>query len=189
MVITGPTEEPLTLDEVKAHCRVVNEADDLLLTALIAAARQYAENECRKALVTQTLEARMDAFPSVIVLDVGPVQSITSVKYLDAAGVERTVAAEDYAFSANEHVAHIYPAAGKDWPSAGDFPSAVRVRYVAGYGGGDVVPEGIKAWMKLRIGALYEHREESTIVSRGTLETLPYVDRMLDPWRATWGFA
>jgi hypothetical protein len=46
-----------------------------------------------------------------------------------------------------------------------------------------VVPEGIKRWMKVRVGTLYENREEVAILNRGKLELLPYVDRLLDPFR------
>lgn len=46
-----------------------------------------------------------------------------------------------------------------------------------------VVPEGIRSWMKLRIGSLYENREEIALGIRGAVADLPYVDRMLDRYR------
>jgi hypothetical protein len=47
-----------------------------------------------------------------------------------------------------------------------------------------VVPEGIKSWMKLRIGSMYQHREEFALTEKGSkLEPLPFVDRILDPYR------
>ncbi len=47
-----------------------------------------------------------------------------------------------------------------------------------------VVPEGIKSWMKIRIGSLYQHREEILIAERsGKIQDLPYVDRLLDPYK------
>jgi hypothetical protein len=46
------------------------------------------------------------------------------------------------------------------------------------------IPEGITGWIKLRIGAFYENREELT---SGELMPLPYVDRLLDGYR-TWEF-
>jgi uncharacterized phiE125 gp8 family phage protein len=45
-----------------------------------------------------------------------------------------------------------------------------------------VVPEGIRSWMLLRIGSLYENREEVAILSRGQVKDLPYVDGLLDPF-------
>jgi uncharacterized phiE125 gp8 family phage protein len=45
-----------------------------------------------------------------------------------------------------------------------------------------VVPEGIRSWMLLRVGSLYESREEVALLQRGKLEVLPYVDGLLDPF-------
>lgn len=42
------------------------------------------------------------------------------------------------------------------------------------------VPEGVGAWMKLRIGGLYENREDAMVVNRGTLFEVPYMDSLLD---------
>lgn len=44
------------------------------------------------------------------------------------------------------------------------------------------VPAGILSWMLLRIGSLYENREEVAIMSRGKMEILPYVDGLLEPY-------
>lgn len=49
------------------------------------------------------------------------------------------------------------------------------------------VPEGIKAWMKLRIGSMYENREEATVLTRATLEVMPFMPNLLDPFRI-WEF-
>ncbi len=37
--------------------------------------------------------------------------------------------------------------------------------------------------MKVRIGTLYENREEVALLNRGKVELLPYVDNLLDPFR------
>jgi len=43
------------------------------------------------------------------------------------------------------------------------------------------VPEGIRAWMKLRLASMYENREE--LDAGGLIMALPYVDRLLDGFR------
>jgi uncharacterized phiE125 gp8 family phage protein len=45
-----------------------------------------------------------------------------------------------------------------------------------------IVPEGIRSWMLLRVGSLYENREEVAILNRGQIKDLPYVDGLLDPF-------
>lgn len=49
-----------------------------------------------------------------------------------------------------------------------------------------VIPEGIKAWLKIRLSTIYENREEVAIMNRGKIEGLPYVDRLLDPYKTFW---
>ena len=48
-----------------------------------------------------------------------------------------------------------------------------------------VVPDGLRSWMLLRVGTLYEQREEVAVMSRGKVDLLPYVDRLLDPYIVT----
>jgi len=44
------------------------------------------------------------------------------------------------------------------------------------------LPDGIKSWMLLRCDSLYSYRGE-TVNTRGTFASLPYVDRLLDPYQ------
>jgi len=46
-----------------------------------------------------------------------------------------------------------------------------------------VVPKGIVSWMLLRLGSIYQNREEVALLNRGKIEALPYVDGLLDPYR------
>jgi hypothetical protein len=59
----APAEEPITLAEAKLHVRQDGTADDDLITALIVAARRSCETRLRQALVTQTWDLYLDAFP------------------------------------------------------------------------------------------------------------------------------
>lgn len=47
------------------------------------------------------------------------------------------------------------------------------------------VPEGLRHWILLRVGSLYENREEVAILNRGKVEELPFVDGLLDPYRVS----
>lgn len=62
--VSPPAAEPVSLDEAKLHARVLYDADDTLITALIAAARRYCETAIKSALVTQTWTLMLDSFPS-----------------------------------------------------------------------------------------------------------------------------
>jgi len=181
--IAAPASEPLALADAKAHCRVDHNDDDALITALIVAAREQAEHETGRALVTQTWELVHDTFPEAFVLRKAPIASVTSVKYLDpATGAEQTLDPADTLLDKDSEPGYLVPAYGKAWPTARAVPNAVRCRYVCGYGNAAAVPQAIKQWMLLAIGTMYAQRE--TFAS-GTVANLPdrFWGSLLDPYR------
>jgi uncharacterized phiE125 gp8 family phage protein len=185
-LITAPATEPVTLAEAKVHCRCGDD-EDALLGVLIQAAREQAEHQLGRALITQTWERVIDAFPLVEVeLGMPPVVSVVSVKYIDEAGVEQTMDAADYSLDTDTQPGWVLPAVDTEWPDTLDTANAVRVRFTCGYGAAAAVPAAIKSWMLLRIGTLYKMREE--VVVGVSVADIPggYVDRLLDPYR-TWG--
>jgi uncharacterized phiE125 gp8 family phage protein len=185
-IITAPVAEPITLEEAKLHLRVDVDDDDDLIEALITAARETAEHLTGRSLITQTWERLLDAFPEAeIELGRAPVQSITSITYVDEAGDEQTMAAEDYSLDASTIPGWVLPSASlASWPNALDTANAVRVRFVCGYGAdGSAVPAGIRAWMKLQIGTLYKMRESVVAGVSVTDLSSTYAERLLDPYR------
>jgi uncharacterized phiE125 gp8 family phage protein len=184
-LIAGPGEEPITLDEAKLHLRVDVTAEDTLINGLIIAARQAAEQATGRALMQQTWELALDCFPDEIRLQMPPLQSVSSVKYLDQDGVLQTLATSEYLVNDYKEPARIVLAYGKSWPSTRDQENAVLVRFVAGYADADAVPQEIKQWMLMLIGSMYANRERETVGSAAAVE-LGFVDRLLDAYRV-WG--
>jgi uncharacterized phiE125 gp8 family phage protein len=215
--ITTPTStEPITLAEAKAHLRVDFTDDDVLIGALISAARQYAENITRRALITQQWKMTLDQFPAPgmnvssanwygpqwgnapgplsvaradgrtgfeIYMPFPPLQSVESIKYTDQDGVQQTLANTEYKIDTTSEPARIVPAYGKAWPTTRNEINAVEVAFTCGYGAAAAVPEGIKAWIKIRIGSLYENRAEADELQSGSLVKMPFVDSLLDQFR------
>lgn len=159
--ITPPAVEPVLLADAKLHLRVDHSAEDDLITSLITAAREAAEHITGRALITQTLELTIDSFPTgEIRLPRPRLASVTSITYDDAAGAAQVLDPAAYVVNAGSEPGRVLPAASAEWPETYDAPNAVRIRYVAGYGAnGAAVPASIKAWMMLKIAALYKHRE------------------------------
>lgn len=182
-LITAPATEPVSLTEAKAHLRVTSTDEDTVITALIVSAREAVEHELARALISQTLEKTLDMFPDAIELPHPPVQSITSVKYLDTDGVEQTLSSTSYTLdnASDSRPAWLTPAYGYDWPHTYAEVNAVRVRYLAGWANAAAVPQAIKQWMLLNIGHWYENRESVNI---GNINSkLPFVDHLLDRYR------
>jgi len=179
-IITGPETEPLTEDEAKLHLRVDATDEDTPIARLIVTARQEAENRTGRALITQTLELGLDCWPESIRLPRPPLVSVSSIKYLDAAGALQTLDPSDYLVDNYREPGRIVPAYGKAWPLIRHQPNAILVRYVAGYGAASDVPAAIKNWMLLKIGTMYKMRSD---VMAGQISALPHADAMLDGYR------
>ena len=166
-VTTAPAVEPVTSTEAKLQARVEHSADDALITGLIKAARNRAEVQTGRALITQTLAMTWSGFPTgsgIIRLPRPLVQSISSIQYVDTAGVTQTWAADQYETDLPSGEQGMYgrivPAFGVSYPTTRRQLVAVTMTWVAGYGLAATVPEAIKAAMKLMISHWYEHREE-----------------------------
>lgn len=201
--ITVPAQaEPLTIAEVKAQIPwdPLDTTWDLWFQSAITASRQFGENKTQKVFVTSTVEQVLDSFPggmpsyvpfgraftmpeNAILLDVAPVQSVTSVVYMDMSGTWQTMDPTTWVAEIVSEPARITPVFGSIWPIPRPQIGSVKVTYIAGYGDATTVPEGLKAWMKMRIGAMFQNREEISVGTRLTVNELPFVDGMLDNFR------
>lgn len=184
-LITSPSSYPVTLAEARVHLRVDGSGDDSWIESAIAAATQAAEHDTGRRFITQTWEAVFDAFPDyAIELGLPPVQSIVSVKYIDAQGVLATLDPAAYVLDNDQLPGYALPADGYSWPRAADAANAVRVRFVSGYGDNSAsVPPPARHWILMHVGTAYKHRESvATGVSVAELVNR-YHDALLDPLR------
>jgi uncharacterized phiE125 gp8 family phage protein len=158
-----------------AQAPTSNTTGDPQLSMLITMARQEAEQALRRSLVTQTLDMYLDGFPCVAIM-LPPLQSVSAITYTDTAGVEQTLAADQYIVDTTSRPARITPAYAVSWPSTLDQINAVKIRFIAGYGAASAVPSCVKAWMLLRIAELHP----------SVKEPIPeYAHCLLDPERVT----
>ena len=208
----APTAEPVSLAEAKLHLRVDINDDDSLIAALISAARLHAETITRRAIPAQTWKLVLDEFPHPAsnlnsatwygpqwgvmpgplstarpdgstgyeIYLLPPLQSVTSIKYYDSNGIQQTLDPSAYLVDVVSEPGRITPAPNTTWPATQARANAIEIIHVTGYAS---VPEGIKAWMKIRVATMYENREEVALMNRGKIEPLPYVDALLDPYR------
>lgn len=181
-LITAATSLAITLAEAKLQCRVDSTDDDALITAMITAATEMAEQETGRAIMQQTWDLTLDAFPEAFELTKVPVRSITSVTYIDGAGVTQTVPSTDYTvdIADDNGPAFVVPAYGTSWPTPRDEINAVSVRFVAGYLNAASVPESLKHWIKMQVSAMYENRSTELIGQGFTPVQLSFARHLLD---------
>lgn len=181
-VSSGPSVEPVSLSEAKLHLRVDADDEDTVIDRLIEVSRRYCEQVSGKAFVTQTLVGGLAGWPTdgVIRLPYLPLQSVTSIAYVDTAGSSTNVSSAVY--GVDTKLGLIYLNYGQTWPSAQlrDF-DPITVTWVAGYGNAATnVPEIYKQAMLLLMGHYFENRE-AVIVGQGftPLEIPLAVDNLL----------
>lgn len=197
-----------------AGAPTLNTTDDPLLLLLIASARAHAEQELRRYLVTQTIDAFYDHFPRPArymdhhgmdsraadyttgagfhshryEIRLPPLQSVSSITYIDQNGVLQTLDPATYIVDAKSQPARITPAFGQIWPATQWQANAITIRFVAGYGAAAAVPACIRQWMLMRVSTMFENREQLSVGhTRSALIEVPpsYIDGLLDPER--WG--
>lgn len=179
---TDSAEEPVGLEEMKAHARIDDADNDATISGMIAAARRWIEAFTHRALITQTYVYKIDAFPgpttTVIALPGGNTQSVTSIAYLDTDGNSQTWAASKYITDLVSEPALIGLAYDEDWPSIREWDLPITITYPAGYGDdpGDV-PEELRTAIKILAAELYENREASIIGA--PISSVPWGAQML----------
>jgi uncharacterized phiE125 gp8 family phage protein len=160
-VITQPASEPVTLEEVKSQLRI--ELDDTsyddILEPLITAAREWCEGYQNRAYLTQTLEIALDDWPcaNLVELPRPPLQSVTSLIYADADGVDTTWAASNYSVDEYSFIPRLVKNRNVSWPSVClAAANGVKIRYIAGAEEAADVPRRVKQAIILLVTAWFD---------------------------------
>lgn len=185
-LITAPSGEPILLDEIKDHLRISIDDDDKGISRMITVARRWCEKMMNRAFMTQTWDLYLDDYPDVpYKLPRPPLQSVTHIKWYDTDDTATTVSTSIYRVDSYSFVGRINLKDGQAWDgSTKRTLDSIVIRFIAGYGGRSSVPEEIKQAIKLMVGHLYEHREE-TITERFRVTNIPLgIFNLLDIDRA-----
>lgn len=172
-LVTDTTAEPVTLSDAKDHMRVTTTEEDTIITNMIVVARKWCEGYSGRAYMDQTWDIYLDDFPDVpYEVPLPPLQSITHIKYVDTDDTTSTVDSDTYNVDSYSAPGRINLACGESWPTTTlRTVNGVVIRVVCGSTAIGDVPEEYKLAIKLLVGHLYEHREETTI--ERNLEQIP----------------
>lgn len=184
-ITTQPADEPVTLAEAKAHCRVDTSADDAIMSSLIKTARLHIEAGLGLALVTQSWRLTRSAWPALGMLRL-PVRPVRSVKTVAVRATTGALAAVDPALwwldIEDDGRGALRPRSGQSWPNpSGSDPGGIVIDIEAGYGGPDDVPRPIRQALLQLTAHWYEHRLPELT---GQVPAPPVeVSRLLAPYR------
>jgi hypothetical protein len=165
-IITPPSVEPITADEVKLHSHISHSIEDGLIENWIKSARLTAEEFQRRSYIAQTLELSIDYFPKLpLLLPRPPLIWVQSIKYYDCADNEVVLYEEfdnpitttedpgtpletnsDFIIDTDSDPGRICHAYGVTWPATTLREiNSFKIRYLAGYGASaSDVPANIK---------------------------------------------
>jgi len=166
---TAPASEPITLAEVQTHLRLdtTDSSEDSLINQLIPSARKKAETYIDRALINTTFIWYFETFEDKMVMPIGNMSSVSSVKYLDTDAAEQTLASSVYQVDTKHQHGRVVLDDAQSWPSVhGVKVNPIYIEFVAGYGATAAdVPDGIKDALLRMVGTLYEMREDCSIDS------------------------
>jgi uncharacterized phiE125 gp8 family phage protein len=181
---TAPTDEPVTLADMKEHLRVELHDDNDLITDLMRAAREHVEDFTNRQLMLATWTYTLRTFPGsrIIELPKAPLSSVTSIKYDDDDGTEQTFSSDYYSVYTNTEPGYVELDQDYNWESTYGDSQDVTITFVAGYATAAAVPFQLKHAIKLLVAHWYEHRE--AVIDGMPPQTLPIgLDRLLWPHR------
>lgn len=210
-VNTAETEFAITSTEVKNWLRITGSDDDTVVGNLVKASHNWAKRYTGRSLTTQTLTMSIDAVYDTdiplreghyvgvdqditrrsILLPQSPVASITSVKYYDDSDTATTFATSNYYLDKAGIPARFVLRNGKSYPTGLRVANALEIKYVAGYGGNNDVPQDIKHACLIYTAWLFEHRgdgaERNVAPFQATQLLQPYMIRQFstNPYRGT----
>lgn len=167
--VTAEPTEPVTIEQARRQARSDTDTyHDDELTRLITVARGHVENYCGLRSATTTVVAKCDSFTDMCRLPEAPVQSITSITYLDTDGASQTLSTDVYELRADGLEVAIVLKYGQAWPSIRP-GSRITVTMVAGY---ETTPAEMVHAMLLKIGEQFDEHAPIAIDGMTTFDAL-----------------
>ena len=194
-VTATESTEPVTLAEAKLWIRhglaSSDTSEDAMISGMISAAREVAEERCKRSFVNHTYEIIRDSFPDD---STGPIKlprpplsttatdlTITFIKEGSAAD-STTIDATAITVDHHSEPGRVYPSPDNEWPSCvADRPDAITISYKAG--NNSVCPQPVKDWIKMRVAGYYGQREAFVAGHIVQEMSRDFLDGLLDPFR------
>lgn len=180
VLLTGPTQEPLSLAEAKLWLKVDGPEDDDLIRALIVAARLMVEAEIGQVLIGQTWRLIGDGWGpgETIPVRSGPILSVVAARVFDALGAATPILPATFTVLAHEDPPALLPV---QRPMPGRARGGIEIDLRLGFGEAAAdVPENIRLAVRRLVALWYDNRGEGADPDNGLP---PQIRALLRPWR------
>lgn len=186
ILTSGPSAEPVSLDEAKLHCRVDGEAEDILIGSLILAARLHIERSLDVALVSQSWSLYLDQWPdkTFVELPLSPLISVDAIRLYSPTGSFVTLDPSLFVLDPVSRRPRLARHQGQSWPLPGRNVNGIEIAFTAGYGAAaDDVPMPVRLAIKMLVAHWYEAREP--VLFGETTDPVPStVAKLIAPYRS-----
>lgn len=159
IALDGPTVEPVSLAEMKAHLRLDGTDEDDLVTALVSAARLAVEATTRLVLIEQTWRLTLRRWPPLraVALPVEPVLGLTAARIVEANGVATAIDLSLLRLDVDGDPARII--ADVTAPSPLSQAGRIELDFTCGFGPGAAsVPQSLRLAVRLLVARWFCHR-------------------------------
>lgn len=189
--VTVPAaEQPITLAEAKAFMKISSTFEDDLISALIIAATEQAEQYTGQVFITRTFLGKFsveyisstEIYPYVK-LRRAPLDTVNTVQI----SVDDTFIDESYQEKKPTH-GYARILFNDSVSSFDDIPYPLQINFDAGYGDASAVPDNIKLALKMYVNFLYRNRGDcidssSCGVLKDNSGLPPVVRSLLTPYK------
>lgn len=180
-VLTPPTAEPVSLEDVKVYLRLIpgdDSEDEAVLKPLIGAAREYCENITGRALAAQTVAAYPVAGQQTISLPMPPLIQVDAIMAHGADGTRAALETSDY--FVDEIAGQVFL---ERVPDGLRVVNPIEILYRTGY---EEIPPAIRQAMLLLVGHWYENREAVEVGAVASTEVGMTARALLNQYRVWW---
>lgn len=149
-------QEPIQLDDAKHQCKIPKEIGEHneALQRLIVSARRQVETDCAIICYTGSFTWKQTEFPYrdfLVMPDMRPVTSITSIVYTATDGTSTTWGSSNYGLQNGTGTPTIALTYNSTWPVVRGDINGITVTFVAGYASVLVVPEEVRQAVLLQV--------------------------------------
>jgi len=156
--LTTPTDMAITLADAKEFLRVEYDEDDALITSMVKGATIVAQSFINQQITECQYAMALSSFQKEVSL-LSPVKTIDNVKYYDATNTLHTLDSSNYYlmdFGLPNKLVFVDGTSLDLYPRA----DALQITFTSGM---TTISEDIISWVKVRIGTMYQYREQFVV--------------------------